>query len=122
MATRSRIGIVKENGTVESIYCHWDGYPEHNGQLLLKHYDYNMTKDLIDLGDISVLGKSLDETIAYCRDRGEDLNKARINESMDSFFNSDIEEYGYLITPDNEWYVNESHNSGMYVPLNTILL
>ena len=57
MATRSRIGIVKENGTVESIYCHWDGYPENNGQLLLDNYDYEMAQGLIELGDISSLGK-----------------------------------------------------------------
>ena len=38
MATRSRIAIEKENGTVESIYCHWDGYPENNGRILVENY------------------------------------------------------------------------------------
>ena len=38
MATRSRIGMVKDDGTVESIYCHFDGYPSNNGKILKEHY------------------------------------------------------------------------------------
>jgi hypothetical protein len=35
MGTRSRIGLEDpETGTVRSIYCHWDGYPEGVGQRL----------------------------------------------------------------------------------------
>jgi len=118
MATRSRIGIVKENGTVESIYCHWDGYPENNGQLLLDNYDYEMAQDLIELGDISSLSSTPDRTEAYCRDRGEELTEARVDESMDAFFESDIEEYGYLITPDGEWYMKSANSyNNDYMPL-----
>lgn len=117
MATRSRIGIVNPNGIVESIYCHWDGYPENNGQLLLDNYDYEMARELIDLGDISSLGKTPAHTEAYHRDRGETLNKARVDKSMDAFFESDIEEYGYLITPDGEWYAKEAYGHSDYMPL-----
>ena len=122
MATRSRIGIVQENGTVKSIYCHWDGYPENNGKILLENYDYEMAQELIELGDISSLSKTPDRTEAYCRDRGEELNEARVDESMDAFFEGDIEEYGYLITPDGEWYMKAAYGVGDYMPLNTILL
>ena len=38
MATRSNTGIENENGRVSAIYCHWDGYPEHNGRILKEHY------------------------------------------------------------------------------------
>ena len=38
MATRSTIALEFADGTVEQVYCHWDGYLAHNGQLLLKHY------------------------------------------------------------------------------------
>ena len=31
MATRSTISIQKNDGTIRSVYCHWDGYCEHNG-------------------------------------------------------------------------------------------
>ena len=35
MGTRSRIGIRNADDSVDSIYCHWDGYPDHNGRLLV---------------------------------------------------------------------------------------
>lgn len=60
MATRSRIGIVNEDGTVSSIYCHWDGYPSNNGRILDEHYkDRDKVKELIDLGAISMLRENV---------------------------------------------------------------
>jgi hypothetical protein len=120
MATRSRIGIENEDGSVSSVYCHWDGYPSHNGDLLVKHYsDRENVEALISLGSISSLRKNLvntsgthsfespqeDVTIAYHRDRGEDLQEARIDESIEAYAKSDYEEYGYVFTRDNEWKV-----------------
>ena len=35
MSTRSRIGLQLANGSVLSVYCHWDGYPEFNGVKLV---------------------------------------------------------------------------------------
>lgn len=56
MSTRSRIGMVQDDGKVISIYCHWDGYPSNNGAILLKHYtDKEKVARLISLGDISCL-------------------------------------------------------------------
>jgi len=120
MATRSRIGIENEDGSVSSVYCHWDGYPSHNGDLLVKHYsDRENVEALISLGSISSLRKNIvntsgthsfespqeDVTIAYHRDRGEDLQEARIDESIEAYAKSDYEEYGYVFTRDNEWKV-----------------
>ena len=57
MATRSCIGI-KHGDRVKGIYAHWDGYLEHNGDILYNHYkDPFKLRDLIDLGDVSSLGK-----------------------------------------------------------------
>ena len=28
MSTRSRIGVMMDDGTVKQVYCHWDGYVE----------------------------------------------------------------------------------------------
>ena len=139
MATRSRIGIENEDGTVSSIYCHWDGYPSNNGRTLIDHYsDREKVKELIALGSISalkenvapiepmddiigvrmlkefkVLPKSVHSfdtpqegiTIAYHRDRGEDLQEARVDESIEAYAKSDYEEFGYVFTKDNEWKV-----------------
>jgi hypothetical protein len=121
MATRSRIGIENENGVVESIYCHWDGYPSHNGKILNQHYnDAEKVRALIALGDISSLEENVtpddgvshsfekpsgNVTVAYHRDRGEEFRKPRENNSVEAFSKSDVEEYGYLFTKDGEWKV-----------------
>ncbi len=66
MGTRSTIGYVDENGFVKAIYCHWDGYPEHNGRILRDHY---RTPDkivkLIALGDLSSLGPEIGRKHAF---------------------------------------------------------
>ncbi len=71
MATRSLIGI-KLGDIVKTIYCHWDGYPEHNGQLLMNHYNTPAAiTALMELGDLSSLGETPDQCKAYHRDRKE---------------------------------------------------
>ena len=60
MGTRSTIALEFADGTVEQIYCHWDGYLEHNGRILQEHYsDPFKLRDLIDMGDLSSLGKQI---------------------------------------------------------------
>ena len=75
MATRSKIAIENQDGTVTAIYCHWDGYVNGVGKTLFENYDREKLEQLIELGDISSLGETLDETVAYHRDNGEDLKK-----------------------------------------------
>lgn len=54
MSTRSRIGILNQNGTVESVYCHQDGYPEYTGYFLENFYTTTkLVKFLLSKGDIS---------------------------------------------------------------------
>lgn len=63
MSTRSRIGMINPYGSVSSIYCHFDGYPEGVGKTL--HDNWNDINDIIELianGDISCLGTDLDTT------------------------------------------------------------
>jgi hypothetical protein len=121
MATRSRIAIEKEDGTVESIYCHWDGYPENNGLILTENYkDHEKVQALIDLGDISSLAPNVEAgpdtghtfndpvdgvVVAYGRDRGETGVGKKYHGYVPDFFNGDIEEYGYLFTQEGQWLV-----------------
>ena len=37
MGTRSAIAMKTEDG-IRSIYCHWDGYVDHNGRILKEFY------------------------------------------------------------------------------------
>ena len=58
MSTNSRIGYLREDGKVISIYCHWNGYTSYNGKILYKYYDtLDKVKKLIDLGSLSSLGE-----------------------------------------------------------------
>lgn len=108
MATRSRIAIENQDGTVKSIYCHWDGYVSHNGKILFDHYDNEKLEKLIELGDISSLGESTEDTVAYARDRNEDLNFTtfpNVEDLFDYGFESGIE-YIYCLTKDGIWLMN----------------
>ena len=62
MATRNRIAIENQDGTVTSIYCHWDGHIETNGKIWFENYDREKTEQLIALGNISSLGILLEPT------------------------------------------------------------
>ena len=54
MATRSRIGLQLSDDSIVSVYCHYDGYPAHNGRILCTHYDtIEKVRELIDGGDMS---------------------------------------------------------------------
>ena len=120
MATRSTIALEFADGTVEQVYCHWDGYLEHNGQILLKHYsDPFKLQRLIDLGAISSLGPEIGEkqdfdkrdthndnwSLIYARDRGEDLVKNKFKDYADYRANAQFEEYNYILRTDGKWYV-----------------
>jgi hypothetical protein len=113
MATRSRIAIEREDGSVKSIYCHFDGYVDGVGKVLFEHYDKEKLEKLIELGDISVLGTSTENTIAYHRDRGEDLHTTsylNVEGLFELGFGSSVE-YVYCLTKDGIWLVNEQGSS-----------
>lgn len=136
MATRSAIGFVEFDGSVTAIYCHWDGYPENNGRILEEHYtSIEKVEDLLELGNISVLGPNIGERvdfnspaasniqcIAYGRDRGE-LGRSIEAKQFSSIleyhtqFGGDCE-YFYLFDG-NEWIVADA--SGDFKPLGLVL-
>lgn len=103
MATRSTIAIQNEDGTVTGIYCHWDGYPEHNGKILVNDYTTEeKVRELIALGDISSLGSTINETEAYGRDRGERSVGPHKGLSHREFVGKYGKEYHYLFK-NGEW-------------------
>ena len=115
MATRSRIAIENQDGTVTSIYCHWDGYTSGVGKMLEKWYTTQAKVEaLIELGNLSSLDETLETTVAYARDRGEDSHQA-IYSNVEELFEDgfgDIVEYVYCFTKDGIWLVGtlESNN------------
>lgn len=60
MATRSFIHVERTDGQWARIYCHSDGYYEHNGVLLQQYYNsQERAEALVSLGDISSLAPSI---------------------------------------------------------------
>ena len=124
MGTTSKIAIKHKDGSIDSIYCHWDGYLSHNGYILQNFYNTveKVTK-LIQLGDLSSLGhkgiypeimtneveqkediQELSKYIkSYARDFGETKRISHF-ESEDDWV-KDLCEYAYLFDEEtNTWY------------------
>lgn len=124
MSTRSYICIERKKPTgeiwYEGVYCHSDGYPSHNGQILYNCYSERKdVEKLISLGDLSVLDEHIEPTegsghcwdydkrergvcVFYGRDRGEEgvePKEVKLEELV-----SDIWiEYIYVFGLDDEW-------------------
>ena len=111
MSTRSNIGIRNTDGTVEYIYCHFDGYPEYNGKILTQYYiNVNRVKELLKLGDLSVLGKFIgekqdfdnrakDSCLAYGRDRGE-TGVSSSTSTLENLLSNTTIDYVYIFDGD----------------------
>ena len=125
MGTRSTIALEFADGTVEQVYCHWDGYLEHNGQILAKHYmDPFKVRDLIALGGFSSLDTTVEATksTAYTQ-RGEDLDINKFKDYEDYVANHQYEEYDYILRNDNGvavWFVCD--HDGAYVTLESAIM
>jgi hypothetical protein len=115
---------------VKSVYCHWDGYLEHNGAILQEHYDSVKANQLVALGDLSSLKPEIGIQHAfgyhgteisaedyetqfgnmctfYGRDRGEKGTEWKTHTNFVDFF-AEVEgswcEW-YYIMRDGVWYV-----------------
>lgn len=148
MGTRSTIALEYADGTVEQVYCHWDGYLAHNGKILRDYYSNPfILRDLIDLGDISSLGKIIGTkhpfsphgegdkaayeaamaagaTTFYGRDRGEMGVQAKKFASYEDYVkNHQYEEYDYIlrnIDGKATWFVSD--HDGAYVTLESAIM
>jgi hypothetical protein len=136
MGTRSRIGVM-HGDKVKSVYCHWDGYLEHNGQILQEHYDSAKANNLVALGDISSLRPEIGEkhafsqfelraeevagfklltenwTTFYGRDRGETGAEFQVAQTFEEFLEQCYgctAEY-YYIMKDGVWYCGDTYGT-----------
>jgi hypothetical protein len=99
MGTRSTIALEFADGTVEQVYCHWDGYLENNGQILATHYtDPFKVKELVALGGFSSLSETVEATAetAYTK-RGEEISVNKYKNADEYFDCSQQEEYDYIL-------------------------
>ena len=107
MATRGRIGLELSNGSILSVYHHWDSYPAWLGKTLQREYNTKeKVTELIDGGDMSTCwsdsiwveqlpeGEYAPETYAA---RGENC-PPRLDKDKKTYLTNDIEEYHYIFT------------------------
>ena len=134
MSTNSRIAVM--HGTVcKSIYCHWDGYLEHNGRILHEHYDSSQANHLVALGNLSSLKATIGEKHAfsqfevpteevdaflaltenmctfYGRDRGEKNFEHKVAHTFEDFLEQCeccSAEY-YYVMENGQWYYGSMH-------------
>lgn len=106
MATRASVAI-QTGDVIRAIYSHWDGYPEGLGTTLEASYkDKARVLSLVSMGDASSISDTIEESVFYHRDRGEEL---RFHEflSVEDWLDWAREswaEYAYLMREDStEW-------------------
>lgn len=68
MSTRSTIGVQSKDGTIQAVYCHFDGYPAGVGAALLaSHNNEEAARQLVALGDLRCV--SLSRGVEAYKDR-----------------------------------------------------
>lgn len=117
MATRSTIALQYADGTIDQVYCHWDGYLSGVGQDLKEGYSnpFELQK-LIDGGDMSSIGEPY-------TDRGESIKDTcarRFASFSDYVRNCQQEEYDYILRQvggEAVWFVRCYATDGEWVTL-----
>ena len=117
MSTRSRIGILRKDGSIDSIFCHFDGYLDGVGEKLISYYnDISSANKLINRGDIEALHEYADSDSFKIKKYGDgeithsffdddknnwDVYKPIHSKSVEIFLKNDIEDlvqYIYLFS------------------------
>jgi hypothetical protein len=96
----------------KSVYCHYDGYLEYTGKLLLDHYNSATANQLVALGDNSGVQKTL-EGMNFYSDRGETDVSWQVAHTFEEFLEQ-VEGCGgeyYYIMRDGEWYAGSVYEA-----------
>ena len=130
MSTRSRIGLMLEDGTIKHSYCHFDGYPNGVGHTLVENYsEIEKVEELLSFGDMSFLSPKItpegehsfgnpekNVTVFYGRDRGEsdvDSVTTSIDEYLSVKYSSCID-YQYVFSG-GHWWVYDNNDKTEWV-------
>lgn len=124
MSTRSRIGYQFQDGSILSIYCHYDGYPAFNGVKLRENFNTDKeVRELIDLGDISCLWTNAgwnNETLPEIgpltySSRGEDGIEPVLSKNQREFIKSTKDswaEFAYVYR-NGKWFCYDQHGKAV---------
>ena len=131
MGTHCTIALEDKQGQIAQVYCHWDGYLEGAGRILLQHYsDPFKLAMMIAHGNLSSLGPEIgtqhdfdahDPEICkfYARDRRETLRR-NIHAGFAEYQRSTVlEEYNYILRNNGKWYT--SRDEGDFIQLEQVM-
>jgi hypothetical protein len=114
MGTRSTIALEFADGTVEQIYCHWDGYLSGVGaQLQAEFMDPFDLRDLINDGDTSTIGTPYSL-------RGEVCPARKYKDSNEYYDCCQQEEYDYILRNVDgvaTWFVRFYASEGVWLTM-----
>lgn len=109
MGTRSYIGILNADNSVDYVYCHWDGYPFHQLPILMEHYNTAAAvRKLLSKGSMSSLrtdkgwdGEERPLGPLYHIERGDERKKMKADSvyAYEQALNDSWCEFAYLFVP-----------------------
>ena len=104
MGTRSRVAVM-HGDVCKSVYCHYDGYLDYAGRILLENYDSTAANALVARGDNSGVKETLEEMNFYT-DRGEEDVGYQVAHSFEEFLEQVKNCWGeyYYVMKDGVWY------------------
>ena len=104
MGTRSRVAVM-HGDVCKSVYCHYDGYLDYTGRILLAHYNSTTANLLIARGDNSGVKETLEEMNFYA-DRDDDNVSWQVSHTFEEFLDQ-VQGNGceyYYVMRDGVWY------------------
>lgn len=123
MSTHCSVTLATKENTFQTVYCHWDGYPDHVLKILQRFYNsYEKAEALIRYGDISELAPRLRATpnrgehtfenpqkgvcLFFYRDRLDDWESVcpRTYQTLEDMLKNESEEFNYVFK-NNEWTI-----------------
>jgi hypothetical protein len=131
MGTRSLVAVM-HGDVCKSVYCHYDGYLDYTGRILLSHYDSTAANALIARGDNSGVKETLEEMNFYAdrEAQGEDVQEFvnstpwQVAHTFDEFLEQVKGCWGeyYYVMKDGVWYAGAVYDTEGLVKNELVLL
>ena len=105
MSTRATIAVRRADRTYAAVYLHYDGYPEHTGEILMQSYQTETAaEELVSHGDLRCLNRETGEAERFSD--GDPPAKLPTNDSLIDFARNCGARFVYVFD-DGAWSYKE---------------
>jgi len=109
MSTNCSISVKTADRKFRTIYCHWDGYPQHTGNILNNHYNsQEMAEVLVAMGDASYIESTIGKSQFY----GKSF-EPRVYDNIKDVRDHEAQEFNYFWIG-GKWYVSRGREKRKY--------